>query len=83
MSGVGLGAGVRVIGFTTMESSKVSINIVVKREISSWSNNSTFVSSAVQVADNGFDYTGMTLLGGIVEPSHLTDCKSDVWPCIC
>ena len=32
VAGAGLGAGVRVIRITTMESSKVSINLAVKRE---------------------------------------------------
>ena len=69
-----------MIRVTTMESSKVSINITIKREVASWSNNGSFVSSAVQVAENGLDCTGMALLGRMVEPGNLTDCKCDVWP---
>jgi hypothetical protein len=56
---------------TTMESSKVIINTIY---------NCAFVSSAVWVPDNSFDFTGMTLLGRIVESSLLTDSKCDVWP---
>ncbi len=83
VAGAGLGAGVRMIRVTTMETGKVSINITIKREISSRSHNSSFVSSAVQVADNCFDCHGMTLLGRMIEPGNLTYCKCDVWPCVC
>jgi hypothetical protein len=83
VAGAGFGAGVRVIRVTAMKSSEVSINITIKREITSSSNNGSFVSSAVQVTDNGLDCSGMALLGRMVESGNLTDCKCDVWPCVC
>ncbi|KAI2498756.1 hypothetical protein MHU86_15712 [Fragilaria crotonensis] len=62
-AGVGLGANVRIIRVTTMESSKVSINITIKREVSSWSHNSSLVSSAIQVVINCFDCMAWLFLG--------------------
>jgi hypothetical protein len=83
VAGAGLGAGVRVIGVTTVQSGKVSIDVTIKRKIPSWSHNSSFIGSAMQVADNCFDCNGMALLGRMIEPGNLTYCTCVVWPCVC
>ena len=57
--------------FTSVQSCKVPIAIVVKSKSSIWANNRAFVRSSFQVANDVLHGLGMALLWGIAETANL------------